>query len=114
MERVAEVGFLLAFYGKLLTEKQEDMMHQYFDEDQSLAEIAENAGVSRQAVHDIINRSEHKLREYEDKLRLAKQFQMVIGELEEIRADVQGMAGEGEQRQQIVDKLTGLIEKWEE
>ncbi|MCD5410160.1 MAG: HTH domain-containing protein [Clostridiales bacterium] len=61
---------MLDFYGKLLTDKQLEVMELYYNQDLSLTEIAENLNVTRQAVHDAIKKSEKSLKEYENKLNL--------------------------------------------
>lgn len=61
---------LYDFYGKLLTPKQREVMRLYYEEDLSLGEIAEELKISRQAVHDILRRSEQALEKYEKKLGL--------------------------------------------
>lgn len=63
---------LFEVYKNMLTEKQKECMSLYFDEDYSLAEIAENLGVTRQAVFDILKRAETQLNRYEEKLGLLK------------------------------------------
>ena len=65
-----DLGFslLLAYYGKLLPEKQAEMISEYYDLDLSLSEIAENQGMTRQGVRDAIKRAEQCLSEYEEKL----------------------------------------------
>ena len=65
LTRNVEVGTLCAFYGGLLTERQRAALQLHYDEDWSLAEIAEQMGVSRQNVHDLIARSVQKLQHYE-------------------------------------------------
>ena len=61
---------LFDFYGELLTEKQQEYYDLHFNSDLSLQEIAEQSGVSRQAVWDIIRRAEQSLMEFEDKTGL--------------------------------------------
>ena len=65
-----EIPVLLDAYGALLTEKQRAITAHYYDEDLSLAEIAENEGVTRQAVRDVIRRTEEQLAAFEEKLGL--------------------------------------------
>lgn len=70
-----ELGTLLACYGGLLTEKQREALRLHCGEDLSLTEIADAMGVSRQNVHELITRSQEKLRRYERALHLAGQAQ---------------------------------------
>ncbi len=65
---------LFDFYGELLTERQKEFYQLYYDEDLSLAEIAENYGISRQGVRDVIVRAEAYMTEIEDKTGLVKRF----------------------------------------
>jgi predicted DNA-binding protein YlxM (UPF0122 family) len=66
---------LFDFYGPLLTEKQRLIFDLYYQDDLSLGEIAEEQRISRQAVYDIIKRSENVLEGYENKLQLVSKFQ---------------------------------------
>jgi uncharacterized protein len=68
------VTLLFDFYGPLLTPRQQQLIRAYYLEDLSLAEIAGEDGVSRQAVHDLIKRAEALLVEYEEKLGLLGSF----------------------------------------
>ena len=68
MEKNVEVSILLQTYGKLLTKVQYDFLDDYYNNDLSLSEIAENRGITRQAARDNIKKGENKLFEYEEKL----------------------------------------------
>lgn len=70
IEKFLRVSALFDFYGALLTEKQMRCLEMHFSNDLSLSEIADQFGVSRQAIYDIIHRSEQTLNAYEDKLGL--------------------------------------------
>ena len=72
MENKVEISMLWQIYGKLLTEKQYEYIDYYYNNDLSLSEIAENDGITRQAVRDIIKKGERKLFEYEEKLLFMK------------------------------------------
>ena len=72
MEKHIVVSMLWQIYGKLLTKKQYDVLNDYYNEDLSLAEIAENNNISRQGVRDIIKKGEAKLFDYEKKLQIMK------------------------------------------
>lgn len=84
MAKNLEVTLLLDFYGDMLTTKQKDFLGYYYNDDLSLSEIAENEGITRQGVRDAIKRAEAQLFEMEERLGLAKRFQMVRKGLEEI------------------------------
>lgn len=67
-------AMLFDFYGELLTDKQREYFDLHYNEDYSLAEIAEMSGISRQGVWDIIKRAEAVMTEVEDKTGLIKRF----------------------------------------
>ena len=69
-----EMSLLFDFYGETLTEKQRELFDLYYNEDLSLSEIAEHAGITRQGVRDSIKRAEHALGEMEDKLGLVARY----------------------------------------
>jgi uncharacterized protein len=74
IEKVLEINLLYDFYGQLLTDKQMDIVELYYNNDLSLGEIAESFEISRQAVYDILKRSEKQLYQYEEKLKLVQKF----------------------------------------
>lgn len=74
LEKMVQIGLLFDFYGRLLTEKQREMVDLYYRQDLSLGEIASQTGVSRQAVHDLIKRASEILADYEAKLGLADRY----------------------------------------
>ena len=74
LERLIRTGLLYDFYGGLLTDKQRKALELYYYEDWTLAEIAAEEMVSRQAIHDLIHRSERIMEEYETKLGLMERF----------------------------------------
>ncbi len=74
MAKNLEISYLLDFYGDVLTDKQRDVMEQYYNDDFSLSEIAENFGISRQGVRDAIKRGETTMLELEEKIGFAKRY----------------------------------------
>lgn len=91
MDKYVEIGMLWEIYGKLLTNKQYSVLNDYYNENLSLSEIAENCNISRQAVRDIIKKGENKLFEYEEKLGFMKKtqeneqtIQLVLSQLSKI------------------------------
>ncbi len=73
-EKNLNVGYLLDFYGELLTERKRSVLDMYYNEDYSLSEIADEIEISRQGVRNIIKKSETELFFYEEKLGLAKKM----------------------------------------
>lgn len=82
-----EIGILLDYYKPLLTEKQKRYLIDYFEEDLSLSEIAQNYEVTRQAVYDNIRRGCKILRDYEEKLNFYKKDRKLYNELLELKKD---------------------------
>ena len=70
MEKRIHTSLLLSFYGQLLTERQCQLLRDYYEEDLSFSEIAEQNGMTRQAAHDAIRRGENQLMKLEEKLNL--------------------------------------------
>ncbi len=86
VSRKVELAWLLAFYGGMLTDKQREVLAMHCEEDLSLAEIAQEAGVSRQGVHDMLHRSIQRLTDMEEKLGMAARFRRMTQGLEGCRA----------------------------
>lgn len=84
MAKNLEIALLFDFYGEMLTEKQRDMIELYYEDDLSLAEIAENEGITRQGVRDSIKRAEAQLIDMEQRLHLADRFRQMREGFEEI------------------------------
>jgi len=80
---------LYDFYGELLTDRQKEFYDLYYNEDLSLSEIAENYGISRQGVRDVIVRAEAYMTEIEDKTGLVKRFMHFAPHLDAIGTAVQ-------------------------
>ncbi|MCD8144346.1 MAG: YlxM family DNA-binding protein [Oscillospiraceae bacterium] len=81
-----EMSMLYDFYGDLLTERQKEFFDLYYNEDLSLGEIAENSGITRQGVRDVIVRAEAILTEMEEKTGAIARFQAQTREADEILA----------------------------
>ncbi len=88
MEEKVEISILLEIYGKLLTEKQYQFMSDYYNNDLSLSEIAENESITRQAVMRIIQKSKNKLKEYEQKLQVMKKQEEIKKNIEILKKDI--------------------------
>lgn len=90
MEKIVEQTLLFDFYGELLTERQQQIYENVVLEDYSLSEVAEDLGISRQGVHDMIKRCNKTLEEYEQKLHLVDKFLQIRRQVKEIRSLAEG------------------------
>lgn len=93
VEEIVELSLLFDFYGELLDEHKKKIFEDYVLNDLSLAEIADEQGISRQGVHDIVKRCTKKLKEYESVLHLVEKFQ----DMEEKLTEVTGLLEKEEQ-----------------
>jgi predicted DNA-binding protein YlxM (UPF0122 family) len=94
MEEKVKISILCQLYGKLLTQKQYNFIDDYYNNDLSLSEIAQNNQITRQAVRDILKKGEKKLFEYEEKLLFMKRtlnqekkIEQVLSELTKIQKE---------------------------
>ncbi|MCQ2510490.1 MAG: YlxM family DNA-binding protein [Lachnospiraceae bacterium] len=85
MESFVEKSYLYDFYGELLTEHQRQVYEQIMFEDLSASEVAREAGISRQGVHDMIRRCERILEDYESKLHLVEKFLHIRDNVQKIQ-----------------------------
>ncbi|NLJ88152.1 MAG: putative DNA-binding protein [Epulopiscium sp.] len=99
MEKLLEITLLYDFYGELLTDRQKNIFELYYQNDLSLAEIADNLNISRQGVYDTLKRSENILYDYEDKLKLVERFEKnrsyikeIINKINEAEKNIDDMA----------------------
>ncbi len=92
MSKNLEMSYLLDFYGNVLTEKQRDMMQQYYNMDLSLSEIADNFGITRQGVRDAIKRGENVLTELEIQVGFAEKYHSLMEGMNKIKTYAQNIA----------------------
>ena len=98
MDKLYEQTMLFDFYGELLTEHQRRVYEDAVYNDLSLSEIAEEQGISRQGVHDLIKRCDKILQDYESKLHLVERF----AKAKETVKEIQSLAG-GEMQVRVVN-----------
>ena len=115
MAKNMEIALLFDLYGDMLTDKQRDVVELYYNDDLSLAEIAENEGITRQGVRDSIKRAESQLLEMEERLGLARRFREMREGLDSIRdaaREIQelnsrfGYSREIQERAERIEKLS--------
>ena len=108
MEKKVSLSWLLAFYGEMLTENQREISRLYWEEDFSLAEIAQQFSISRQSVHDTVNRTEKQLENMEEKLGLLRRFQVVETGLRACEEELKQITATGESKHHL-DSARQLI-----
>lgn len=115
-----DLGFsiLLDYYGAVLTERQRNILNEYYNDDFSLAEIAENYGITRQGVRDAIKHGEATLTEMEAKLGTARRTEAMradLARLEELVADVRvcnsGFYEPDSRIQRDTDEMLNIIQR---
>lgn len=108
------VSLLLDFYGDILNERRREIMEMYYNEDLSLSEIADVAGISRQGVRDSIKKSERELSELENTLGLLARFQSLKSEITRISSLLDAVIGKsGADVKAELGEIKAEIEKLE-
>ena len=113
MEKNMELSLLLDFYGELLSEKVRRATELYYNDDLSLSEVAEDMGITRQGVRDLIKRAEGNLYGYEQKLGLYKRFlemQKGLGTLKESLVKAKSLLDSNTDRSEIDKEISGMID----
>ena len=109
MDEILKQSLLYDFYGELLTEHQKEIYEQFIVEDLSLSEIAKDAGISRQGVHDLIKRCNKILEEYEAKLHLVEKFLTIKEKVHQINGLLEESKTDESQLIQEIRKISGEI-----
>ena len=109
MEKIVEQGLLYDFYGELLTEHQRNIYEGVVFNDMSLSEIAEEQGISRQGVHDLVKRCNKILAGYEEKLKLVQKFNQTKLMVEEIKELAGAYKRTGDKK--LIDQIEELSEE---
>ncbi len=105
-EKNLEINYLLDFYGEVLTDRKRGVLEMYYNDDYSLSEIADDIGISRQGVRDIIKKSEDELLYLEEKLGLYKKFRQIQKNADELV----GFIGGVDIPMEIKDKICDFAE----
>ncbi len=108
MEKIVEQGLLYDFYGELLTEHQKNIYEAAVYNDMSLTEIADENGISKQGVHDLIKRCTNTLQGYEDRLHMIKRFEAIKAQAEKLEALSDEIENDTELKMKV-KKISGRI-----
>ncbi len=106
MERFVEQALLYDFYGELLTENQKNVYEDVILNDYSLSEVAEEKGISRHGVHDLIKRTNKALMEYEEKLHLVEKFLHIKEKVSQIQETVE--QAETIEKHQLIERIESI------
>lgn len=117
IDQSARYSILLDYYGGLLTERQRTCAQLYHDENFSLSEIADEFGISRQAVHDALKNAQTQLNTYEEKLHLGrrllareKMIATIDEKLDQLRQDY-GCDGRLAERLEEISQIIDTLEE---
>ena len=113
MEKHVELGYLLSFYGAVLTERQKKLMEQSVNDDFSLREIAEREHISRQGVRDSLKRAEEQLYFLEEKIGALRRYQALMSALEDTERRVKELSNEAD-RASLTQMIRSMRSIWEE
>ncbi|NLT20069.1 MAG: YlxM family DNA-binding protein [Syntrophomonadaceae bacterium] len=105
LEKMEQVILLKDFYGPLLTPKQQEVLNLHYEQDWSLSEIAEHWQISRQAVFDLIKRSQNALQDYEDRLHLVKKFNFTRQKIDEAYSLLNSSTGD----EVVIKQVQGIL-----
>ena len=108
MDKILEQTLLYDFYGELLTDHQKQIYEDVVLNDYSFSEVAEEKGISRQGVHDLIKRCNKILQEYESKLHLVEKFVTIKEQIEEMEKSLRET--EEPDKKALVRQLNGILE----
>lgn len=108
MEQIGRRAFLYDFYGELLTEHQKEVYEDVVQNDMSLGEIAQELGISRQGVHDLVKRCDRILGDYEQKLHLVERFLKTKDDVRRI-LELSSLQCKGEDASERVDDVLAQI-----
>lgn len=111
MDAIYEKTLLYDFYGELLTSHRREIYESVVFSDMSLSEAAEEYGVSRQGIHDIIKKCDEALKNYEEKLHLVEQFSKIKELSKEVLSDIDASKTiEAKEKTKISDKVQKILD----
>ncbi|MFV0364419.1 MAG: YlxM family DNA-binding protein [Suipraeoptans sp.] len=110
MNELLEQSLLYDFYGELLTDKQKEIFESFVLDDLSLAEIAEDSGITRQGVHDMVKRSIKALKGYEDKLHLVDKFLLIKDDIKSLSELIEA-SNETKISKELSDEIEDILSR---
>lgn len=108
VEKTLEISLLYDFYGELLTQRQKSILQYYYEDNYTLGEIAEETGISRQAVHDAVHKAERSLHSYEEKLGFLRRFRQKEADIGKAQEAIDQIMADYSENKDILDKLMSV------
>ena len=105
MDKILERSLLYDFYGELLTDHQKKIYEQVVLDDYSLGEVAEDTGISRQGVHDLVKRTTKTLEDYENRLHMVERFVRIREQVGEMTGLLNSIKTDD---QETIDKIRSI------
>ena len=111
IDDITQASLLYDFYGQLLSKRQREVMELYHEENLTLAELAEEFGISRQGVHDALKNAEKSLNGYEEKLGLVAKFQKSTDAVQQIDIVIDDVIGALQDNSDVDQTVIGNLKK---
>ena len=111
IDDITQASLLYDFYGQLLSKRQREVMELYHEENLTLAEIADEFGISRQGVHDALKNAEKSLNGYEEKLGLVAKFQKSTDAVQQIGIVIDDVIGALQDKSDVDQTVIGNLKK---
>ena len=111
IDDITQASLLYDFYGQLLSKRQSEVMELYHEENLTLAEIADEFGISRQGVHDALKNAEKSLNGYEEKLGLVAKFQKSTDAVQQIDIVIDDVIGALQDKSDVDQAVIGNLQK---
>ena len=108
-EKNLKMACLLDFYGEVLTGRKQSVLSMYYNDDMSLAEIADEVGISRQGVRDLIKKAEEELTFFEEKLGLYKTFREAQTHLANLKGTLDAAEGAFDPLREDIEALIRIL-----
>ncbi len=111
MDEILKQALLYDFYGELLNDHQKEIYEQFVLEDLSLSEIAQDAGISRQGVHDLVKRCQKSLEGYEAKLHLVEKFLKIKEDIQQIHGMLEAYDRKEQPVSEMIEKIRNISDR---
>ena len=111
IDDITQASLLYDFYGQLLSKRQREVMELYHEENLTLAEIANEFGISRQGVHDALKNAEKSLNGYEEKLGLVAKFQKSTDAVQQIDIVIDDVIDALQDKSDVDQAVIGNLKK---